>query len=1078
MGLPRRKHKNAEGFPAAGEPDPVNLIGTGISPSRMIMTRRKHKNTEHCPGADGRLAADSSGTGLDAIGISLCFKPYGVVSTKAYDPMRERMIRDTRIRSFRLFKLLWVGLIVFGLQCSGLAWPPTGQAVRVPVVRDTWVSSVKGEQDANLGGAKKLKTKGIQEFTLLDIDPDPLRGRVIHGAMLHLRCRSPKAPQRRLTVSTLASQWAQGTSWRYKTQPSSASFRWAKQAQRLWAHPGSDITAVINGEGHSMWRFADPTPPDAQGWQVVPVEPSVIAARVAGVSHGLVVFDDVGSEYTRRGDRFQYRLFPNRFVYSREAGQAYAPYLTVYFGDQDHQPPAAIEAVQSSATDLPAGQASVSWITPPDAGPAETIGFHARFSTDPTFEWGSAREIPRYLIPMAAPPGQTVTMLLRDLGLSAKQTIHVGIQAVDAAGNVGPIATMRVVTADQPKRSGINQGPAPVEPFVDRAPLPQLKAPGQTRGVSVCVIDALDKVNPVSGAMIPPQPKGYKQANHLWSAKRRLVRLHAAKNEFVVFQIVLTGPTDGAIGEFTFDHDPAAHASQAKLLRLRHVKSNKGWLPDPLVPLGSQPIRIPAKDENIPDQTHAAFLAEVYVPHEAKAGTHTGTLRLACGGPPLTIQVQLHVWDFTLPDHLSFIPQMNCYALPAPPIERAYYRLAHEHRTCLNRLAYNWRGQVRSGHAPDRPNRKSGRFDWTRYDRRFGPLFDGSAFNDLPRRGVPIEAFYLPINENWPMDVNQAFKGSYWADEAFKPHYRKQLIDACRQFAKHCRDKGWDETFFEFYLNNKLFHKKDRWRAASAPWIFDEPVNTQDFWALRWYGTAFHEAVTPIRGNVKMAFRCDISRPQWQRDLLDGVLDINVVSGAFYQYRRRVLARKQRWGEMVYIYGGANGVTGSNVQSAAWCVDAWSQGADGVLPWQTVGNHASWRRADALSLFYPGQPVGLRGPIPSVRLKAYRRGQQDVEYLTILAETLAIPRWALGQEVRQRLGQQAQFHQASEHDAGQLRYDTLNPADLWALRMRVGTMLDRLNPPAKRRWVRLHTPVRDVSALPPMGYVTLRPTHP
>ncbi len=32
MSLPRQNHKNAEEFPAAGEPDPVNPIGTGLYP--------------------------------------------------------------------------------------------------------------------------------------------------------------------------------------------------------------------------------------------------------------------------------------------------------------------------------------------------------------------------------------------------------------------------------------------------------------------------------------------------------------------------------------------------------------------------------------------------------------------------------------------------------------------------------------------------------------------------------------------------------------------------------------------------------------------------------------------------------------------------------------------------------------------------------------------------------------------------------------------------------------------------------------------------------------------------------------
>jgi len=41
---------------------------------------------------------------------------------------------------------------------------------------------------------------------------------------------------------------------------------------------------------------------------------------------------------------------------------------------------------------------------------------------------------------------------------------------------------------------------------------------------------------------------------------------------------------------------------------------------------------------------------------------------------------------------------MNCYGLPEN--ERAYYRLAHRHRTVLNRLPYNQNGQMQDGCAP------------------------------------------------------------------------------------------------------------------------------------------------------------------------------------------------------------------------------------------------------------------------------------------------------------------------------------------------------------------------------------------
>src|SRR5262249_12555049 len=146
----------------------------------------------------------------------------------------------------------------------------------------------------------------------------------------------------------------------------------------------------------------------------------------------------------------------------------------------------------------------------------------------------------------------------------------------------------------------------------------------------------------------------------------------------------------------------------------------------------------------VADQASRSLHCEVYVPHEAEPGEHKGRLVLKVDGASQALDVSLRVWDFALPDHLSFLPEMNCYDLPAD--ERDYNRLAHRHRTVLNRVPYHQNGRVADGCAPAWDGRK---LDWSAWDRRFGPLLDGSAFADLPRRGVPLECFYLPLHENW-----------------------------------------------------------------------------------------------------------------------------------------------------------------------------------------------------------------------------------------------------------------------------------------------------------------------------------------
>jgi hypothetical protein len=185
-------------------------------------------------------------------------------------------------------------------------------------------------------------------------------------------------------------------------------------------------------------------------------------------------------------------------------------------------------------------------------------------------------------------------------------------------------------------------------------------------------------------------------------------------------------------------------------------------------------------------------------------------------------------------------------------------------------------------------------------------------------------------------------------------------------------------------------------------------------------------------------------------------------------------------------YGSTNPVEGSNLQPVGWSLDTWSLGADGVLPWQTVGTADSWDRADELALFYPvmgmpraesgsgdGRGLETRAPregvIPSVRLKAYRRGQQDVEYLTLWSRLQNEPRWAVGRQVRASLGLAGVRRGTGitgAEDAGRIDYTRLRPQDVWALRTAIGEAISRARPAPASKLVDFRTPRRDPEHLP------------
>jgi hypothetical protein len=146
--------------------------------------------------------------------------------------------------------------------------------------------------------------------------------------------------------------------------------------------------------------------------------------------------------------------------------------------------------------------------------------------------------------------------------------------------------------------------------------------------------------------------------------------------------------------------------------------------------------------------------------------------------------------------------------------------------------------------------------------------------DDLPRAHEPVDVFYLPFNENWPVNLYEHFIPSYWADEAFTEGYARALSRAFAAFARHVNEQQWDQPVFQFYLNNK------------------------------------------------------ISYPQFSRDLLWGVTNIEYYGGSTGQRIRFAENRKLLHGPFSFAeYGSANRIDGPNTDIVDWCMDAWFRGA-------------------------------------------------------------------------------------------------------------------------------------------------------
>src|SRR5439155_15079062 len=81
-------------------------------------------------------------------------------------------------------------------------------------------------------------------------------------------------------------------------------------------------------------------------------------------------------------------------------------------------------------------------------------------------------------------------------------------------------------------------------------------------------------------------------------------------------------------------------------------------------------------------------------------------------------------------------------------------------------------------------------------------------------------------------------------EQAFDQEFKDEFQAVAREFARHFREKGWTQTQFQFYLNNKYYYRDPKQGGyGSYWWLLDEPMHRDDWLALRFFGKLFRGAL-------------------------------------------------------------------------------------------------------------------------------------------------------------------------------------------------------------------------------------------
>ncbi|MEW5974985.1 MAG: glycoside hydrolase domain-containing protein [Acidobacteriota bacterium] len=549
-------------------------------------------------------------------------------------------------------------------------------------------------------------------------------------------------------------------------------------------------------------------------------------------------------------------------------------------------------------------------------------------------------------------------------------------------------------------------------------------AQGSAQGVRVWAVGDSVRVNPVTGRLLEDRPDihkdypsdDFRETNGVWNRARNTVSLHAGRNEFVAFQLVVE--TQGEADEVDAVLTELKHAEGSRLsgkyvqlfkewyVEVRrpstgYEKSSLGpaWYADALLPKRKAnlrtgfPFSIPDLYNNIPGQTNHAIWVDIYVPFEraeAPPGKYLGNVEVKWKGGSQSVRVELMVWDFALPQESHLPGDVWNGSMRQMPLEeeRLYYQLARQHRFLPLIYAYRPELSLEGTRV---------QIDWTEYDRRVSSYLDGTAFTKEhgywgPGYGRPVHHLMLPFDiekhgnkeRAWPMALPAAGRTA---------EYEAVWKEVGRQVREHLDgNPEWRKVIKVSFLDG-----------------LDESYYEDAYEKMIYYGKLLHESMG--RGWFKYRIDGGYSREAMER--MAGEVDLWVCHTVAFdlptvEYFRKKGVETWFYGPMIYEQKKNSGC-GSNTfldldlnvnRAIGWV--GWKYQA-GWVEWEFDWNaYASWYEAENFKepkriyngsgqLVYRGIVMGYREPIPSIRLKAQRRGLQDYEYFWLLAQKSGRP---------------------------------------------------------------------------------------
>ena len=927
--------------------------------------------------------------------------------------------------------------------------------VTCPVVADNSIACDPSEMTENTGNSNRVKIKGRENLAIFKFDLSGIPANVVaEKAVLSLQLHKPEFKIRQIGYSTVPTDWVEGTG---NAEKGDACCRWPA-AGKKWGDGGSKITDVIFGNGGNVSGCV--LAREVGGRYEIDLPGRVVEAMRRDQPGGLILMDESG---------WWSGELSNIYILSRESGKG--PSLQVTWSPRRDETPSA-PAIAVLPDVLPDGQMLLEITCGGNNGAkGMALGFDVRLAEGATVtaaNWIESLPLPRYRIPRPKACGEKIRLLLT--GLEPGKAYGVGIVAYGENGSRSDAVSTPVAKA---------AGPTAAPAF--GAPPPKLGKGAPIKAgtaMQLWAVDELTAVDPISGKTLGGSgyaDRAARDGNHVWDGAAQTVQLSAIRGEIVAFRVAIE-MVDGKplhkvsvkMGDLKSDAGAVLPAEGNVILRRDwYMKAGDGWFANAIPELQDKNnglLDVPVSDQSIPGQTLQTVMVEILVPKTLASGTYTGRVTVGSDAGTGELPVRLRVADALMPDRLSFIIELNAYGCNNKDYAYAVHRLAHRFRLGYNVCPYGHGGETSVPYVPKvTGSGKDAKVEsWETWDSWMGPLLDGSLFKDLPRGATPIPHCYLPFYENYPAPVVPGYAGgrvhrkgyealgkkfdkeeyNTWmcandvlVEDGFNDEWKQTAATVAAEYRRHFEEKGWTKTQFQIFANNKHF----KGNYATSLWTLDEPSFGRDFRALGFLYRTFKQ---PFAGTtLDVIARGDVSRPEWQGDRLDGACDLSVVSGAIYSYQTQIRRRMVEQGARYWFYGGAPGPDRDMSQLTAVYLKNWSLGCEGGLAYWTSFGGNKWDEASDLACVLMASHGYTSKVVPTMRISASRRAQQDIELLNLLAKKPGWDRQRVSRALTAAVNFTSSTQSKNADDPGRISFGEVNAEALAAVRAAVIRLL-------------------------------------